>query len=238
MIATATNAEGGILFQPDIRNQGFASAGNSCIKSFIELAAKNKIKGMLCTAWDDKSPHMETYWPGFIAAAEYSWSPGKKSLETLDEAWANKEFGISIPGWLALQADLRSGSVFWYEALFENGTWMDDENMLQSLKQAEHWLEPFEGREKVQFDYSTKIIQLPDKNQPGVWVNKYKTKLEKAENIMQQYPRLMKQLKQLENQSVRNKYYGKLSSALCRFQAAAPDLLMVLQDIDRTGSGF
>ncbi|MFT4015942.1 MAG: hypothetical protein QM668_03185 [Agriterribacter sp.] len=48
----------------------------------------------------------------------------------------------------------------------------------------------------------------------------------------------MKQLKQLENQSVRNKYYWKLSSALCRFQAAVPDLLLVLQDIDRTGSGF
>ncbi len=45
MIATATNAEGGMLFQPDIRNQGFASAGNSCIKSFIELAAERKVTG-------------------------------------------------------------------------------------------------------------------------------------------------------------------------------------------------
>ncbi len=100
---------------------------------------------MLCTAWDDKSPHMENYWPGFIAAAEYSWSPQKKSLEKLDEVWSYKEFGIPIPQWRSLQASLRAGSELWYEALFEKGSWMDDDNMLQSLKQVEHWLKPMEG---------------------------------------------------------------------------------------------
>lgn len=232
MIATAVNGEGGILFQPDIRERDFASAGNSCIKSFIELAAQNNVTSMLCTAWDDKSPHMENYWQGFIAAAEYSWAPKKKSLEALDKAWARKEFGISIPQWASLHASLRSGSELWYEALFENGSWMDDENMLQSLKQVEHWLKPMKDREKIQMDYGVKIIALPDKTKPGAWTKKYKDKLDKSDSVMRDYPKLMAKLQELERASMRNKYFWRLSAALCRFQSATPNLLLVLQKID------
>ena len=42
------------------------------IKMFIELANEYGINGVLCTAWDDTSPHMETYWREFIATSEYS----------------------------------------------------------------------------------------------------------------------------------------------------------------------
>ena len=87
MIATATNGEGGMLFQQEERDKGNASTGISTIKSFIKLAADRQISGMLCTAWDDKSPHMENYWRGFIASAEYSWSPDSRTLEEYDKAW-------------------------------------------------------------------------------------------------------------------------------------------------------
>lgn len=235
MIATATNAEGGMLFQPEIRNKGNVSAGNSCIKSFIEIAARKNIGGMLCTAWDDKSPHMENYWPGFIAAAEYSWSPEGKSLEALDEAWANKEFGITIPGYDKLRNRLRSGSTLWYEALLEKGSLLDDENMLQSLKQIEHWLKPLEGRENMVFDYSTKIIDLPNSNNPGSWTEKYQAKLRQAAIVVSDFPELLAQLQQLENLSIRNKYYWRVAAALCRFQTATPKVLLALQDLDKPG---
>ncbi len=238
MIATAVNSEGGMLFQPDIRDQHFASAGNSCIKSFIEIAVQNKINGMLCTAWDDKSPHMENFWQGFIAAAEYSWAPQKKSLETLDKAWARKEFGISIPQWTSLHASLRAGSELWYEALFEKGTWMDDDNMLQSLKQVEHWLKPMKDREKIQMDYGSKIIALPDKTKPGEWTKKYKDKLDKSGKIIKEYPELMMKLQELEQASTHNMFYWRLSAALCRFQSATPNLLLVLQKMDSGEIGF
>lgn len=232
MIATAVNGEGGMLFQPDIREQQYASAGNSCIKSFIEIAVQHKISGMLCTAWDDKSPHMENYWQGFIAAAEYSWAPRKKSLEDFDKAWTRKEFGIAIPDWASLHASLRYGSELWYEALFENGTWMDDDNMLQSLKQVEHWLKPMKDREKIQMDYGAKIIALPDKAKPGEWTKKYKDKLVKSGKVMKDYTAYMAELRELENTSTRNQYFWQLSAALYRFQCATPNLLLVLQKMD------
>jgi hypothetical protein len=47
------------------------SRGLPAIQSFIQLAAEKEINGMLSTAWDDRSPHYETYWRGHIASAEY-----------------------------------------------------------------------------------------------------------------------------------------------------------------------
>ena len=75
MMATATNGEGGMLFQSEERDKGMPLRASVPYRSFIQLAAEKNISGMLCTAWDDKSPHMENYWRGFIASAEYSWSP-------------------------------------------------------------------------------------------------------------------------------------------------------------------
>ena len=98
MIATATNDEGGMMFQADDSVKG---AGIYNIRSFIQLAADKNISGMLCTAWDDKSPHMENYWRGFIAAAEYSWSPNGRSINEYNNAWLRREFGISVPDYTA-----------------------------------------------------------------------------------------------------------------------------------------
>ena len=152
MIATATNAEGGMLFQPEERDKGIASSGISTIRSFIQLAAERNISGMLCTAWDDKSPHMENYWRGFIASAEYSWSPNGQNSGGIRQSLASK--GIRYYQCLiilALMNSLRKGSVLWYEAYYRNGGRLDDESALQSLQTA-GTLAPGTGRTgKTQF---------------------------------------------------------------------------------------
>ena len=43
------------------------------------------------------------------------------TLEEYDNAWLQREFGISIADYLDLIEQLRRGSVLWYEALFRNG---------------------------------------------------------------------------------------------------------------------
>jgi hypothetical protein len=232
MVATATNAEGGMLFQADERDKGMASSGIVSIRSFIQLAAEKNISGMLCTAWDDKSPHMENYWRGFIAAAEYSWSPDGRSLEEFDSDWLQREFGISIPGYLSFSNELRRGSVLFYEALFRHGGVMDDENTLQSLPQVEHWLPPVEGREKVQFDYTSKLIELPDRNSPGIWSKKYEKLLNRALIEKKNFQSLSDRLGDQINKSKRNRYYWILSLSLYRLQSTIPDLLLALQESD------
>jgi hypothetical protein len=180
MIATATNTDGGIFFQTDERNKGAESTGIITIKSFNELAVDKNISGTLCTAWDDASPHMENRWRGFIASAEYAWSPNIRSLTAFDSAWLQKEFGISIPDYYVFNQKLRKGSELWYEAFYKSKNFLDEDNILQSVAQVEHWLKPVEGRENLKFDYTTKLIELPDLNNPGAWTMKYKDKLEKS----------------------------------------------------------
>jgi len=232
MIATATNSEGGMLFQQDEREKGLESSGIISIRSFIQLAAEKDVKGMLCTAWDDKSPHMENYWRGFIAAAEYSWSPEGPTLEEFDEAWLQREFGLSIPDILDLNKQLRDGSEFWYTALFRQGGFFDDDNVLQSLARLEHWLPPMAGQENLVFDYSSKLIELPDRNAPGEWSRQYKDRLDKAQALLDQYSKLSARLDELYRASRRNRYYWELSKALYDFQMTTPVLLMALKKSD------
>lgn len=232
MIATATNAEGGMLFQDDERNKGAASAGIISIQSFIQLAAEKGISGMLCTAWDDKSPHMENYFRGFIAAAEYSWNPKGRTLEEYDAAWLQREFGLSVPDYTNLVHQLRKGSELWYEALYKKGSFFDDDNMLQSTKQVEHWLKPQEGRENVSFDYTTKLIELPDPKSPSYWSQKYKDKIERSALEINNYAKVSEKLKKLYSRSTRNKYYWQLSLAIYNFQTTLPRLLLALNKYD------
>ena len=232
MVATATNGEGGMFFQADERDKGMSSVGIVTIRSFIQLAAEKNIGGMLCTAWDDKSPHMENYWRGFIAAAEYSWSPNGRTLEDYDNAWLQREFGISMPDYVFFNNQLRRGSVLWYQAFFRRGGLMDDNNALQSLPQIEHWLPPAEGRENRQFDYTTKLIELPDLNAPGTWSSKYKNRLDKALVEVNDYKVLSDRLSELYNMSRRNRYYWTLSTALYNLQIGAPKLLLALKESD------
>jgi hypothetical protein len=232
MIATATNLEGGMLFQADERNKGMASSGIISIRSFIQLATEKNIHGVLCTAWDDKSPHMENYWRGFIATAEYSWSPNGRTLEEYDNAWLQREFGISMPDYKDFSDRLRKGSVLRYEALFRNGDQFSDDNALQSLTQVEHWLPPLEGREKKQFDYTSKLIELPDVNSPGSWSLKYKDRLDRALVEVNNYKALSGRLAELNNTSKRNRYYWDLSLALYNLQITTPGLLLALKECD------
>ena len=233
MGATATNTEGGMLFQEDERDKGMASSGIITIRRFIQLAAEKNITGMLCTAWDDKSPHMENYWRGFIAAAEYSWNQNGRTLEEYDNTWLQREFGISVPDYLSFNNQLRRGSVLWYEALFRQGSQLDeDNNALKSLPQIEHWLPPVEGREKIQFDYTSKLIELPDLNSSGTWSKKYKTLLDRALIEKNSYKELSGRLMSLYNKSLRNRYYWRLSIAIYNLQSTIPDLLLALKKSD------
>jgi hypothetical protein len=229
MVATATNTQGGMLFQQEEQDKG---TGIVSIRSFLQLAAEKNIPGMLCTAWDDKSPHMENYWHGFIAAAEYSWSPEGRSLEEYNTAWLQREFGISVPDYISLNNQLRRGTDLWYEGLFRNGSQMDEENALQSLPQVEHWLPPVEGREKIQFDYTSKLIDLPDHNSPGAWTKKYKNLLDRALIERNSYKELSGRLTGLYNSSKRNRYYWRLSIALYDLQSTIPDVLLALKEGD------
>jgi hypothetical protein len=109
---------------------------------------------------------------------------------------------------------------------------MDMENALFELPGIAHWV-PEDAREgKKQTTYEDIVIDLPDIDNPGEWTNKYKTRIDEAEKQYAIYKNTSKQLNELYEASIRNRFHWELFSALNDFQITAPKLLLALKQCD------
>ncbi len=231
-IATGAHSGPAVLFPFDDRDKGMDSRGLPAIRSFIQLAAEKEIEGMLCTAWDDRSPHFETYWRGYIASAEYSWNPFRRTLDQYDLAWLQREFGTTITGFANLYQELREASVFYEKAFYKKGSRMDDANALFNLPGLGHWMPPKKPGEKKRTDFTDLLIELPDLNNPGSWSTNYSDRIEKAMKILDNYDHTTEQIVALYSLSLRNRYHWEVYKALNDFQITVPRLLAALQKCD------
>jgi hypothetical protein len=231
MISTAANCGPSALFPFDDRSGKMSDRGLVAIKSSIQLAHEKGIDGELTTAWDDRSPHMETYWRGFIASAEYSWNTKARDLDEYQLAYMQREFGPDV-SYTDLYLQLRAAAHFWETSLVRKGNRMDMENALFELPGIAHWV-PEDAREgKKQTTYEDIVIDLPDIDNPGEWTNKYKTRIDEAEKQYAIYKNTSKQLNELYEASIRNRFHWELFSALNDFQITAPKLLLALKQCD------
>jgi hypothetical protein len=231
MIATAAQT-GGCLFPVDDRDLGISSHGIAAIRSFNQLAAEKEVEGMLCTAWDDHSPHLETFWRGFIASAEYSWSPNGRTLDEYDKAYLQREYGISFPDYINLYGKLRRGAAYWEKAFNRESNRMELENALFNLPGLAHWRPPKDPNEPAKTDFTDQLIELPDLHDPGSWSNKYEQRLGEAFSILDEYRHTSKVMDSLYHCSYKNRYHWELFSAMNDFQVVAPRLLLALKQCD------
>ena len=230
MIATAAHSGPALLFPFDQR-EGMTSRGIAAIQSFIKLAAEKGIDGMLCTSWDNRSPHMETYWRGFIASAEFSWSPTQRDLDEYDIAYLQREYGVYVKDYVKLYAKLRDASVFWSNAYNPEGSREDVENELQELHNLKHDLPP-QGKNTLPVNYRDRLIALPDSHSPGIWSKTYEGRLSAAKKILAEQSGISNELTRLKQESKRNRYHWEVFSAINDFQATAPKMLLALKECD------
>ena len=159
---------------------------------------------MLCTAWDDSSPHMETYWRGLIASGEFSWNPEGRSLDEYEIAYLQREFGQECTDATELYSDLFQAVSFWNRALCEKG-----------------------NRRRLQ-----QVIDVPNVNNPGKWSQKHEERLKAAEMERERYERLKAQLASLLHRARRNRYHLEMLSAINDFQVTSSRMLLALKDCD------
>ncbi len=232
MIATAAHSGSAALFPFDDRTGNMSDRGITAIKSSIQSAYEKGINGVLTTAWDDRSPHMETYWRGFIASAEYSWNTGGSSLDEFQKAYMQREFGTQV-NYTELYFKLRSAAHFWETSLVRKGNRMDIENALLDLPGVAHWVaETQRNGKKNRGNYKEIVTDLPDLDNPGQWSRKYSERLNNAEKQLIAYNETSQKLGELYKASMRNRYHWKLFSALNDFQITAPKLLLALKRCD------
>ncbi len=231
-VMVATAAQTGATLLPYDERGDMEANGIAAIRSFVQLAAEKEISGMLCTAWDDKSPHMETYWRGLIASAEYSWATTSRTLEEYDIAYLQREYGTSMTDYAGFYARLREGALFWEKALNRKGSRAEMNNALFNLPGLAHWLPPKDEKEPLKVDFTDLLIELPDLTLPGSWSKKYEERLTQATVLIEQYKYTSETIKSLYNNSKRNRYHWEIISAINDFQITAPNLLLALKKCD------
>lgn len=232
MVSTAAQSGSAMLFPFDDREGKITSKGVPAIKSFIELGVQKGVEGMLCTAWEDCSPHFETFWRGYITSAEHSWSLKNRSLNEFDNAWLQREFAASVSDFGIIYKKLRKAALFWDKAFNKGGSREDDKNAMLNLPGVRHSKLPGEAEKQRKTDFSDISIELPDIQDPGKWSKKYAEKLNTAEEVIKDYKETSTSLNQLYLDSKRNRYHWEVYSAVNDFQITAPRLLLALKKSD------
>lgn len=154
------------------------------IKDFSRLSAENHLVGILATAWDDGSPHQETIWRGFIAQGEYGWNPTARDVETFKKAHAQREFGFKAnENRLAFLDDLEKTAFFFDGALVTSGR----RNPAWGVREF-------------------KLIDLPDKENPGAWHQKHKGKIDTARMETVHYQKISEGILFAKQNALRNRY--------------------------------
>jgi hypothetical protein len=182
------------------------------IKDFCKVASDIKLNGLLCTLWDDSSPHFETYWRGLHYYSALSWH-----YEDIQPADAKMVFRhrfyapeLSDPS-CEFQDLLEQALNFWDGALLSKGG-------------RTHYLSFIE------------FISLPEKAKPGEWSQKYKAKLERAKIEIARHDVIAEKIKKAKQLSRRNFYSLALMNRMNDLQVYSSHLLLLLEKYDQARS--
>ncbi|MEQ6120831.1 family 20 glycosylhydrolase [Reichenbachiella sp. MALMAid0571] len=180
------------------------------IKAFSQLASKYNLDGVMCTFWDDSSPHFDTFRRSIVAFAEYSWSPQSEvTVNQLKVNYRHREFS-SLAGnpSYEFQDLLEQACDFWDNALLETGT---------------RW-----GNEYHDVSY----ISLPSKESDGEWSKKYEERLIQAKIELERYQDIKNRIQSLNEISTKNHYHLDLMNQINELQIFSSKLLLALQAFD------
>lgn len=198
-----------------------ASSGNSpfmprnytnsnYIKGFSSLVDEFGLAGILSTAWDDGSPHLETVMRGYIAQGEYGWNPNGRSISDFVEVHGQREFGLKAGTYkMKFVQELEESFFFFDDALVDKG------------RRNPAWgVTDFE------------LIELPSKSKHGIWFEKYKAKIKRAEFEELRYNTIRKELFIIKKEALRNRYTLDVYEQNNVLQNIPVQILLLLRDYD------
>lgn len=180
------------------------------IKSFQIARKEVPVEGVLCTAWDDASPLSDTFWPGFIAHAQYSWNNNKE----MDKNEFNKRYKISEFGCKTIEKPefrplLESTFPLWETGLLDKGV----------------------RRSLYRTGGKFEIITLPTENK-GEWTHKYQERIDKAKDIITKNRQIKDILSEYRKVAVRNDFSLQVFECINELTGYTAELLVALSDYD------
>lgn len=180
------------------------------VKGFSELVAENHLEGILATAWDDGSPHLETVWRGYIAQGEFGWNPIARNIETFKQVHAQREYGFRPEdNWMQFLDELEKAIFFFDGALVSSGR-----------------------RNPAWGTTDFTLIELPDKAHPGVWSETYKDKIEQAKKEVGRYEKISAGIRMAKQEALRNRYTLQVYEQINHLQNYPVRLILALTEYD------
>jgi len=182
------------------------------IKDFSRMTAQKKLDGILCTSWDDCSPHPETLWRGFYDFGFFSWHYIDVPVDDLHAMFRHRFYGPAIANAsFDFQDQLEKALVFWETAFLNKG-------------------------DRNNYHKDVDLIALPDATNINKWSNDHKEKLTKANEEIKRYNLTRDQLKSAMQSARRNQYALQGMNQINELQSYSPKLLLLLEKYDKASS--
>ncbi len=162
------------------------------IHTFCSMTADSGLEGILCTAWDDDSPHMELYWRGWMAFGEFSWSPEKRTDQQFQDLFLHRIAGVEDAEELNVIDLLEQGMNFWDTALLKKGI----------------------SRNVCHENTRNGLIDLPTKETRGAWLEENKSRIVQAKAAMNSSRAFRAWSARHQVEATRGRYYVELTGAL------------------------
>lgn len=179
------------------------------IKDFCRVAAEKKMSGILCTAWDDCSPHLETVWRGLYDFALFSWNYEDIPVEKAHAMYRHRFYSPAASDVaFEFQDQLEEALSFWESALIDKG-------------------------HRNNYPAKPDLISLPDADKPGVWREQYKDKLAKAKKEIARYDTIKARLTKTNMLAQRNQFAVLLLNQINELQIYSSKLLVLLENYDK-----
>lgn len=182
------------------------------IKDLCKLSTQKKIDGILCTVWDDTSPHQETVWRGLNYFAMLSWNYEDVSLEQANVIFRHRFYSPALVDSSAeFQDRLEEGVTFWETALLDNGR-------------------------RSNYPDSIDLIDLPQLTNSGSWRKKYQKRLQQARLEIANYTEIKKRIEKAQKLALRNRYSLEVMYQVNELQIYASRILVLLEQFDLASS--
>jgi hexosaminidase len=182
------------------------------IKDFSRITAQKKLDGILCTSWDDCSPHAETLWRGFYDFSFFSWHYIDATTDNVHAIFRHRFYAPALEdASFDFQDQLEKALVFWETALLNKG---DRNNYHKTID----------------------LIALPDPANMNKWSNDYKEKLAQAKEEVKRYNLIRDQFNKAIQLTRRNEYALQVMNQVNELQSYSVKLLLLLEKYDKASS--
>lgn len=180
----------------------------SAIKGFSKITKEKSLDGILCTTWEDGSPHTETYMRGLHFFGLYSWNSENITNEDANVIFRHRFYGPAVRSAEFEYQDILENTVsFWETGLIDQG-------------ERDKPRRPFE------------LITLPDRNIPGEWRKKYRDRITLAHQALENHATIKAKLAHTASLASRNAYHLQLMDQINEIQIYPARLIALLEQFD------